>query len=148
MPIGARAATEGRGAGLIAYWGATAAPRAAEAAAERSGIQKRARCDDAAAKQDTKHNNTLRPVFGLIFLFKWRHETDERAPDTSAAASEVFFANQVGRCRIEGGRQGDEAACVFPQTITRCEILLTFTATDIVNKQQATNQSTDQSQPD
>jgi hypothetical protein len=31
----------------------------------------------------------------LIFLFKWRHEKDERRIDTSADAGKVFFANQV-----------------------------------------------------
>ena len=34
-----------------------------------------------------------RPIFGLIFLFKWRKETDNRP--TEAESPDIFFANQV-----------------------------------------------------
>lgn len=39
----------------------------------------------------------LQPVYGLIFLFKWRHEKDDRGPldGAAAASSGVFFASQV-----------------------------------------------------
>ena len=33
--------------------------------------------------------------FGLIFLFKWREETDERIPIDPSDISELFFAKQV-----------------------------------------------------
>eukprot|EP00877_Chromochloris_zofingiensis_P009621 jgi/Chrzof1/4912/Cz15g04080.t1 len=37
---------------------------------------------------------SCRPVYGLIFLFKWRHEKDDRSVDTSNF-TKVFFAKQV-----------------------------------------------------
>ncbi|KAF6264486.1 ubiquitin carboxyl-terminal hydrolase [Scenedesmus sp. NREL 46B-D3] len=39
--------------------------------------------------------SSLKPVYGLIFLFKWRHEKDERPVDSSEDAGKVFFASQV-----------------------------------------------------
>eukprot|EP00878_Enallax_costatus_P037366 GHUV01042199.1.p1 GENE.GHUV01042199.1~~GHUV01042199.1.p1 ORF type:complete len:130 (+),score=34.27 GHUV01042199.1:139-528(+) len=44
---------------------------------------------------DPEALQAVKPVYGLIFLFKWRHEKDERPVDTSEDASKVFFANQV-----------------------------------------------------
>lgn len=37
-----------------------------------------------------------RPIYGLIFLFKWVKEADDRAVDADYEARGVFFANQVG----------------------------------------------------
>jgi len=37
-----------------------------------------------------------RPIFGLIFLFKWRKETDLR-PIADDTVGDVFFAHQVKR---------------------------------------------------
>jgi hypothetical protein len=34
-----------------------------------------------------------RPIYGLIFLFKWQNEVDNRKPDPKADS--VFFAKQV-----------------------------------------------------
>lgn len=43
---------------------------------------------------DQQTLSALRPVYGLIFLFKWRQETDLRPPE-SDYHGKIFFANQV-----------------------------------------------------
>eukprot|EP00210_Caulerpa_lentillifera_P009059 g8645.t1 len=43
---------------------------------------------------DVEHLQKLKPVYGLIFLFKWRAEKDDRPVDYSAL-DYVWFANQV-----------------------------------------------------
>mmetsp|Transcript_18311 Transcript_18311/g.46905 ORF Transcript_18311/g.46905 Transcript_18311/m.46905 type:complete len:318 (+) Transcript_18311:595-1548(+) len=43
---------------------------------------------------DKESLEALSPIHGLIFLFKWRQEKDERVPEKSLGG-EVFFANQV-----------------------------------------------------
>ena len=44
---------------------------------------------DSAAFED------LRPVYGLIFLFKWKQEEDARPVIDYLEAPELFFASQV-----------------------------------------------------
>ncbi|KAF8072605.1 UCH2 [Scenedesmus sp. PABB004] len=48
---------------------------------------------------DAESLAAFKPVYGLIFLFKWRSEKDERPVDGSEAAGRVFFANQARRPR-------------------------------------------------
>ncbi len=43
---------------------------------------------------DKESVDALKPVHGLIFLFKWISETDSRTVDPEAP--QVFFAKQVG----------------------------------------------------
>lgn len=42
---------------------------------------------------DAEHLASLRPVYGLIFLFKWRHGEKDTRPVEAGAP--VFFAKQV-----------------------------------------------------
>ena len=46
---------------------------------------------------DTESMEALRPVYGLVFLFKWRHEVDERACISAQELQDggIFFASQV-----------------------------------------------------
>ncbi len=37
----------------------------------------------------------FRPILGLIFLFKWQKETDDRPVDADYESKGVFFASQV-----------------------------------------------------
>eukprot|EP00891_Asterochloris_glomerata_P005420 jgi/Astpho2/5420/fgenesh1_pm.00076_%23_5_t len=45
------------------------------------------------AQMGCKGVQASQPIFGLIFLFKWRKETDDRP--TEADSPDIFFANQV-----------------------------------------------------
>eukprot|EP00752_Nemacystus_decipiens_P018534 g16617.t1 len=39
--------------------------------------------------------NRLQPIYGLVFLFKWTGESDDRAPIDAGSQPELFFARQV-----------------------------------------------------
>ena len=44
---------------------------------------------------DGEVTSVTRPVYGLVFLFKWRPEEDTRPIMTDYDMNEIFFANQV-----------------------------------------------------
>jgi hypothetical protein len=58
----------------------------------------------------TACNRTFRPIYGLIFLFKWQKEEDGRPVAADYEDKGVFFASQVGgRGGREQGRGEEES---------------------------------------